>query len=342
MQKTNWKSFIRSLASDDAPTLTNAHWSIQQLEHIPSKSSFTHSAPPHMESRVAVNMRRPPYEASFAMSNCVFPKTMKLNCPPSSPSKTKYLVCKSFSICPAMSPCLKIFRCQIEVPPLHSVAVFPSLSFGTVVKTRWSTSMKDGVLKKKSMASFVLVGEQFIFRKHTCNKRVFGRIPWSKNLHLGRLASTKHWINFDSLNFHEILVHIWVVKTIGLHFPSLNYPFQKEQTSPSLGQNTPYNQRLSTLTKLHVKLSSPFYSKWRYQQRSTFQMVFPVTLLRPQTNIHQTSWLVGRRYSYIDCSGIWKYVLTKYVISTRSCNNKKINGKLISVPHLVMRIMLCR
>lgn len=47
-------------------------------------------------------------------------------------------------------------------------------------------------------------------------------------------------------------------------------------------------------------------------------------------------------YSYIDCSVIWRYVLTKYVSSTRSCNNKKINGKLISVPHLVMGIMLCR
>ena len=143
MQKTNWKSFIRSLASDDAPTLTIAHWSIQQLEHIPSKSSFTHSAPPHMESRVAVNMRRPPYEASFTMSNCVFPKTMKHKCPPSSPPKTKYLVCKSFSI---VQPCLhvsKFFGAKLRFrlyTLLLSFQAFPLVQ----VKTRWPTLMKDG------------------------------------------------------------------------------------------------------------------------------------------------------------------------------------------------------
>lgn len=175
--------------------------------------------------------------------------------------------------------------------------------------------MKDGVLK---VVFFALLGEQ-TFRKQTCNKRVFGRIPWSKNLHLGRSASTKHWINFVSLTvifmrstWWQYLVWCWRPDRISapnklfgcedhwLHFPPLNYPFQKEQTSPSLGQNTPYNQRLSTFTKLHVRLSNPFYSKRRYQQRSTFQMFFPGTLLRPQKNtfenLHQTSWLVGRRY----------------------------------------------
>lgn len=203
---------------------------------------------------------------------------MKHKCPPSSPSKTKYLVCKS---CSSVQPCLHVSK-WTHWDSASTLCCCLSKPFLWYKSRPGDQRWWKMVCLKKVHGFFVLVGEQFIFRKHTCNKRVFGRIPWSKNLHLGRLASTKHWINFVSLNFHEIRVHLWVVKTIGLHFPSLNYPFQKEQTSPSLGQNTPYNQRLSTLTKLHVKLSSPFYSKWWYQPRNTFQMFFPGTLLRPQ------------------------------------------------------------
>lgn len=171
MQTTNWKSFIRSLASVDAPPLTIAHWSIQQLEHIPSKSSFTHSAPPHMESRVAVNMRRPPiWSFLYTVRSPCSLKLWNTNARPLPLQKQSiYLVCKSFSI---VQPCLhvsKIFGAKIEVPPLHSVAVFPSLSFGTSQDQVTNVDERWCVLRKVH-GFFVLVGEQSIFRKQTCNK----------------------------------------------------------------------------------------------------------------------------------------------------------------------------
>ncbi len=113
-------------------TLTIAHWSIQQLEHNHSKSSFTNSIPPHMESWVAVNMQRPrnvplPLQCPLVCSL----KLCNTNACPL-PLRKSELICKLFSVVQPKTYVSKL-RCQKNPGTKHfgHLLLFQSTHWGS-------------------------------------------------------------------------------------------------------------------------------------------------------------------------------------------------------------------